>query len=91
MDNNNNEPHNNKQPLPISSESLLQELDTLRDAVISLSAEHKQGPKLLAIVRLLSGFDRKDWTELAEKFNLGQWLALDLNSSSTPNLSVLYE
>ena len=91
MDNNNNKPHNNKQPLHVSSESLLRELDTLRDAVISLSAEHKQGPKLLAIVRLLSGFDRKDWTELAEKFNLGQWLALDLNSSSTQNLSALYE
>ena len=91
MDNNNNKPRNNKRQHPISSEALLQELDTLRDAVMSISAEHKQSPKLLAIVRLLSGFDRQDWTELAEKFSLGQWLALDLHNSSTQNLCALYE
>ena len=91
MDNNNNKPHNSAHPLPISSESLLQELDTLRDAVMSVSAEQSQSPKLLAIVRLLSGFDRKNWIELAEKFNLGQWLVLDLHNSSTQNLSALYE
>ena len=91
METNNNNSNNYKHLPPISSEALLQELDTLRDAVMSVSAEHSQSPKLLAIVRLLSGFDRKDWAELAEKFSLGQWLAIDLQSSSTQNLCALYE
>ena len=91
MHNNNINQHNKKRQQSISSESLLQELDALRDAVMSVSAEHSQSPKLLAIVRLLSGFDRQDWSELAEKFSLGQWLALDLNSASTQNLRALYD
>lgn len=80
----------NKTPAVIS-ETLLQELEALRDAIVSLSGTHNNNEKMLAIVRLLSGFSREDWHRLAEKYGLGQWLAIDLNESNTQNLTALYE
>lgn len=79
---------------PASTESLLQELDALHSAIIALNCTEScpdDSTDLLAIVRLLSGVTRKDWAGLADKYNLGQWLALDLNKPTTQNLSDLYE
>lgn len=79
---------------PALTKSLLQEFDALRNAIISLNCTEAcmdNSTDLLAVVRLLSGITRKEWAELAEKYNLGHWLALDMKKPATQNLTELYD
>lgn len=87
----------NKETPKLSEDSanlLLQELDSLHSAIIELScteAYANDGTNLMAIVRLLPGATRQEWLEISEKYNLGQWLAIDLKKNTTRNLLELYE
>ena len=92
--------NNDNTPLPVagplaSTEALLQEFESLRNAILALgcndSCLESDSKNLLAIVRLVSGVTAKEWWGIADKYNLGHWLALDLNKPSTHNLAVLYE
>ena len=87
---------NSNIPPPVAStEALLQEFEALHDAIVAQGCDEgcisDGSPELLAIVRLVSGLTSKEWAAIAEKYNLGHWLALDLNMPSTHNLAVLYE
>lgn len=79
---------------PVPTETLLQEIDALHNAISSLSCKEAfltdQDHNLIAIIRLLSGVTSEEWTKTTTKYNLGQWLALDLNKSATQNLTALY-
>lgn len=83
----------NKETPKLSEDSanlLLQELDSLHSAIIELScteAYANDGTNLMAIVRLLPGATRQEWLELSEKYNLGQWLAIDLKKKHHPQSS----
>ena len=87
----------NKETPKLSEDSanlLLQELDSLHSAIIELSCTEacaNDGTNLMAIVRLLPGATRQEWLEISEKYNLGQWLAIDLKKNTTRNLLELYE
>lgn len=83
------------QLLLTSTEALLQEINALHKAIISLDANKiflaEQKPKLIAIVRLLSGIPIKEWLKIADKYNTGQWIVLDLDKSANHNLEKIYE
>ena len=88
--------HNKEMP-KLSEDSrnlLLQELDSLHNAIIELGCTEactNDSTSLMAIVRLLPGICRQEWLEISEKYNLGQWLAIDLKKNTTRNLLELYE
>ena len=89
------EKKNNIPPLPAdSSDTLLQAFDTLHDAILSMSCEmHRlnENGNLLAVVRLLNGISPAQWAQLAERYHLEHWVAVDLNSPSTQDLALLYK